>query len=630
MGGICGIVYLDYERSVEGDVLRMMCRMLRHRGPDDEGIMIAGNVGIGSRRLSIIDVMGGRQPIPNEDGRIWVASDGEIYNFPGIRSGLERSGHRFKTRADIEVIVHLYEERGVDCLEEMNGVFAFCVYDSRDGSLFLARDRMGSKPLYYFLTEKIFLFASEVKAFLVHPDFQKRLDVRSFGKYLAFGYVPVDHCIFEGVSKLLPGYYLIFKGGKLRIHRYWDIEFLGSTFRGDENEAEERLREVLKESVRRRLIGDVSPGVFLSGGIDSSSVTSFIVDFMPAEQLRTFSIGFTDPAFDESGHARRVARWFGTTHHEDIFDTGKMLELLPEVVDFLDEPFADSSVFPTYMLSKFTKKHVRVALGGDGGDELFAGYPMFQAHKLAGVYEHVPRLLRQVMLLVAERLPVSFNDLSLNFQAKRFMKGVELAPVERHQVWLGAFAPDEVWSLLQRNVRDSVGDFDLYEDIRRMIHSKEFRDVYDLVTYLYLKFYLVDDILAKVDRASMAVSLEVRAPFLDKDVVEFAAALPTKFRLRGFTTKYLLKKAMKDFLPCGTAGRRKKGFGVPVAKWMAGQLRGVLEEHLSPERLKRQGLFNEKGVERLMRDHFERRRDNHKPLWTLLMFQLWYDRYMGT
>jgi asparagine synthase (glutamine-hydrolysing) len=448
-------------------------------------------------------------------------------------------------------------------------------------------------------------------------------------RYLAYEYLPVDHSIFDGVKKLLPGHCMVFKAGNVTTRKYWDINFYRQVDVACEEEAEDRLQVLLRDAVKKRLISDVPLGVFLSGGIDSSAVVSFMSEFLPGDQVKTFSIGFADAAFDESTHARRVAERFGTNHHEETFSSDTLLSLVPEVAGFLDEPFADSSVFPTYLLSKFTRRNVTVALGGDGGDELFAGYPTFQAHRVAGFYEKFPRIIRRLIRDAVQHLPVSFDGISLDFQLKRFMKGMEFSDPERQQVWLGASSPAEQHGLLRQEALETLGDFDPLGDIHRLLHGVRVRDRFDLITYLYFKFYLLDDILAKVDRASMAASLEVRAPFLDKDVVEFVTALPSGYKLKGFRTKHLLKRAMRSRLPREIIHRRKKGFGVPISRWLAGPLKNLALEHFSPARLRRQGLFDEKCVSRLLREHLEGRRDNRKPLWTLLMFQMWYERYIA-
>ncbi|MGZ4964732.1 MAG: asparagine synthase (glutamine-hydrolyzing), partial [Limisphaerales bacterium] len=377
MCGITGIV--DTKAPIDRDVLSRMANALRHRGPDDESYHISdpnsgrANVGFGFRRLSIIDLSGGRQPMCNEDGTLWLVCNGEIYNFPEIKKRLVASGHKFKTGSDVEVLLHLYEEHGEDCIQHVNGMFAFAIWDSTNQKLFLGRDRLGKKPLYYRATPTHIIFGSEVKALLQHPQCPRELDPASLSKYLAYEYVPAPHCIFKGVHKLPAGHCLSWANGNTTVRKYWDVQFGKVSIGSNENEIAEQLRERLKESVRLRLISDVPLGVFLSGGIDSSSVVALMSELRPAKNIKTFAIGFDVPSFDESRHARRIAEYFGTDHQEHIFKSNTLIDTLPDVAAFMDEPLGDASIVPTYLLSKFTREHVIVALGGDGGDELFAG-----------------------------------------------------------------------------------------------------------------------------------------------------------------------------------------------------------------------------------------------------------------
>jgi asparagine synthase (glutamine-hydrolysing) len=467
------------------------------------------------------------------------------------------------------------------------------------------------------------IFGSEVKALLMHPDCPRELDSRSLSKYLAYEYVPSPHCIFKGIHKLPAGYWLTWKEGQTRLSRYWDLKFSSGPDSRSENEIAEELRERLKKAVRLRLISDVPLGVFLSGGIDSSSVVAMMAELMPPGQIKTFAIGFEDKSFDESGHARRVAGFFGTDHREQILQSRTLLEMLPEVASFLDEPLADASIIPTYLLSKFTRQHVTVALGGDGGDELFAGYPTFQAHRMAGFYK-VPRVLHERMIQpLAERLPVSGDNFSFDFKVKRFLRGLGRRPEIRDQFWLGSFTPAEQRALLH----GPAPEIDAYEDVEEAERNCGTQNSMERLIYLYCKFYLQDCILTKVDRASMACSLEARAPFLDYTFVEFANAIPFRLKLKGLTTKYILKKAMQDKLPREILGRGKKGFGIPVAKWFRHDLRELLLDYLSESRIRRQGIFNPAEVTRLVDEHLRGTKDNRKQLWTLFIFELWAEHY---
>jgi asparagine synthase (glutamine-hydrolysing) len=621
--GICGVVGRD---PVDREVLGRMTAALRHRGPDDEGFLVEERadgvaVGLGFRRLAIIDLESGNQPIANEDGTVHVVFNGEIYNHRELRADLERRGHRFATHADTEVIVHLYEEQGPRCVERLNGMFAIALWDGSRRELVLARDRFGKKPLYYAELGGTLLFGSELKSLLEDPRCPRTLDYAALSRYLALEYVPAPHAILAGVRKLPGGNVLRWRDERIAVERYWDLELRPDEPARPVEEYAEELRGRLREAVRRRLMSDVPLGAFLSGGIDSSSVVAMMVDALPAASVKTFSIGFEQPSFDESTHARRVAAFFGTDHHEEIFTAGKMLDLMPSVVEVLDEPFGDASILPTALLSRFTREHVTVALGGDGGDELLAGYPTFQAERVARLYR-VPRVLHEgVIVPLADRLPVSTANFSFDFKLKSFLRGAGVPDDVRHATWLGSFTHGEQAALLTRPPDDPFVE-------QRAAVAAAHGDRLARLIYLYAKTYLQDDILLKVDRASMAYSLEVRAPFLDVELVEFLSRVPSRLKLRGFDTKHLLKRAMGDLLPRGIAARPKKGFGIPVSAWFKGELREALLDELSPERLRRQGLFAPAEVQRLVSEHLSGARDNRKPLWTLFVFQLWHRRWL--
>ena len=626
MCGIAGI--LEHGRPVDRDALARMATAIRHRGPDDDGFYFdtppgdGPSVGLAFRRLSIIDLGGGHQPLCNEDESVWIVFNGEIYNFQELRRELEAKGHRFRTHSDTETIVHLYEEMGTECVQRLNGMFAFALWDTKRRSLLLARDRMGKKPLYWAETPGGLIFGSELKALLEHPDCPRSLDRAAVAKYLAYEYVPSPHSIFTGVHKLPAAHVLTWQDGKTTVRRYWDLRFDHSGPVRSEPDLLDEFRARLRESVRLRLVSDVPLGVFLSGGVDSSSVVAMMADLMPPKSIKTFSIGFEDPSFDESAQARAVAQFFGTDHHEEILAPHTLVDILPEVARFLDEPFADASIVPTYLLSKFTRRHVTVALGGDGGDELLAGYPTFQADRAARFYK-VPRAIHDhVVMPLVGRLPVSTDNFSFDFKVKQFLRGAPYARGLRNQVWLGAFSPAEQQALL-----DGAAGLDPYDDLARAGREAPPGDAVEQLIYLYCRSYLPDDILVKADRASMATSLEVRAPLLDYTLVEWLGTVPSQFKLRGMTTKYLLKRAMQDRLPPGIAARAKKGFGIPVAKWFKGELRELACDTLSESRIRDQGLFQWPEVSRLLTDHFAGKRDNRKQLWTLFMFQLWHDQY---
>jgi asparagine synthase (glutamine-hydrolysing) len=628
MCGICGVI--EYHRPIDRDVLMRMNNAMWHRGPDDGNFYVedangrGASVGLGMRRLAIIDLSGGRQPMCNEDESIWIVFNGEIYNFLDLRPELEARGHVFRTNSDTEAIVHLYEDYGPDCVQHLNGMFAFAIWDSKKQTLFIARDRMGKKPMYYIDTGEQFLFASEVKVLLQHPNCPRELDAEALSKYLAYEYVPSPRCIFKGIYKLPAAHSLTWKDGRVSVRRYWDLSFSENNPIKSEDEYADELRARLKEAVRLRLISDVPLGVFLSGGIDSSSVVAMMSEIVPPSQIKTFSIGFEDKSFDESTYARTVANFYGTDHREQILKPQTMLDILPQVGSFMDEPFADASIIPTYLLSKFTREYVTVALGGDGGDELFAGYPTFVAHRMAQFYK-VPRFVHErVIAPMAARLPVNTSNISFDFKVKQFLRGMTYRPEIRNQVWLGAFTPTEQRELLN----GAAVATDPYEDIDAAEQNCDSRDLLERMIYLYCKFYLQDDILVKVDRASMACSLEARAPMLDYTFVEFVNTIPVHLKLNGLKTKYILKKAMRDKLPPDIATRGKKGFGIPVAKWFKTDLKELVLDTFAESRIQQQGIFHAPTIARLLDEHFRGVKDNRKPLWTLFMFQMWHENYL--
>jgi asparagine synthase (glutamine-hydrolysing) len=623
MCGICGIVG---RAPVDREVLARMAGTLRHRGPDDDGFHVAEHedgtaVGLGFRRLAIIDLESGNQPLANEDGSLRIVLNGEIYNFRELRAELDARGHRFATNGDAEVVLHLYEDHGPHCVERLNGMFAFALWDDAERRLLLARDRFGKKPLYYADLGGTLLFGSELKSLLEHPDCPHELDLGSLSRYLALEYVPTPRSIFEGVRKLPGGHVLQWHDGRVTVERYWDLDFGGDTAELSDDEYAAELRSRLRAAVRRRLVSDVPLGAFLSGGVDSSSVVAMMARELAPDTVKTFSIGFAERSFDESEHARRVARHFGTDHHEETFTAAALLDVLPVVADVLDEPFADASVLPTYLLSRFTRESVTVALAGDGADELLAGYPTFAAERVARLYK-VPRLLHEhAVVPLAELLPVSTANFSFDFKVKRFLRGAAEPADRRHPAWLGSFTPAEQEALLEQTPEDP------FAEVRHAYARAPTGDALERLIYAYAKTYLQDDILVKVDRASMACSLEVRAPFLDVELVELLGRVPARLKLRGLTTKHLLKRAMADLLPQGIAGRAKKGFGIPVAEWLKTDLREPVLDELSPDRLRRQGLFAPEEVGRLLAEHLAGRRDHRKQLWTLFCFQLWHRRF---
>ncbi len=630
---MCGIYgYLSQAATIEPALMRRMGHVLRHRGPDDEGELIlnsaAVSIGLGHKRLSIIDLSpAGKQPMANEDDTIWITFNGEIYNFRELRKRLQGSGHKFRSNSDTEVIIHLYEELGTNCLEQLNGMFAFALWDAKRKTLFLARDRTGKKPLHYCVGGGYFIFASEVKALLQHPWVSKELDLKALNKYLAYEYVPAPHTIFKSIKKLEPGHYLLYRDGEAPTFQYWDIPIEDHPI-SDRTEAQytEELKELLERAVSTRLEADVPVGLFVSGGLDSGLVAAMAR--RAKENLECFSIGFEESSFDESRYARQIARSLGLKHHLKIFSAQEMLSMVQRLPEILDEPLADPSILPLYLLSQFAAEHTKVVLSGDGGDELFAGYQTYQAHKLVTLYDALPGFVKESIKAFAFHLPVSHRYLSLDFKIKQFLRGVGVSSEVRFFLWRGAFSNAERNELLSPEVRRDLHKENAYEEIYRYVRQSGLTKELERILYLSMKLYLQDNNLVTVDRASMANGLEVRSPLLDRDVVEFVCRLPMEYKLKGLTTKYILKKVAEEFLPREVVYRKKKGFGVPLAQWLNGELKEFMLDYLSQERIKRQGIFHYPYVNRLIDEQLTKTKDNREPLWTLLVFQTWYEKYV--
>jgi asparagine synthase (glutamine-hydrolysing) len=581
------------------------------------------------RRLAIIDLVTGEQPVYNEDRGVAVILNGEIYNYRELRQDLEKRGHSFRSASDTEVLPHLWEEFGEQMVEHLNGMFAIALWDSHQRKLFLARDRFGEKPLYWGIFDNTLLFASEPKVLLAHPSVKGSLNLQALRQYLSFDYVPAPLSIYSGINKLPAAHTLTLQSGKVETRCYWSLSYKTRQPIPSEADAAEQLRDLLADSVRMRLVSDVPLGVLLSGGVDSSAITALAVR-ASSEPVKTFSISFAESSFDESSYARAVAKFLGTDHHEERLSANLAANLVGEIGSWMDEPFSDPSLVPTYLLSRFTRKHVTVALGGDGGDELFAGYPMYRGHRLAEIYAKVPALVRRGLVEpLVQMLPVKTKNLSFDYKATKFVAGTKYDRVARHHIWFGSFAPNEQEELLTPEVLRET-DSDIYRDARRLWDACDSTDMIERMQSVDTQLYLAEDILTKVDRASMAVSLEVRAPFLDPRVAEFAASLPSNYKLRGRKTKYILKRAVEDLVPPFVTSRGKKGFGVPVAEWLKGLLKPLARDLLSPERVRRAGVFDPSYVTRLQDEH-ERGVANHrKLLWTLLMFELWHESFIET
>lgn len=631
---MCGIYgYIAFGKQFAPTVLANMGRALAHRGPDDEGEMIQNEgeieLALGHQRLSIIDLSpSGRQPMSNEDGTIWVTLNGEIYNFQDLRIELQRRGHQFRSKSDTEVIVHLYEDDGVALVDRLDGMFAFALWDSKKKLLLLARDRIGKKPLHYSAVGDDLAFASEIKALLQHPQVDRALDLQALDKYLTYEYIPAPQTIFKSIKKLEPGHYLLWQKGKASLVQYWDLPMTDAPIAvKSERDYADELQAILDRSVRKRLVADVPVGLFISGGLDSSLVAAFARQAQ--EHLECFSIGFHEPSFDESRYSAQVATKLGIRHHVKMFQAADMLQMLQKLPVLIDEPLADPSILPLYLLSQFAAERIKVVLSGDGGDELFAGYQTYQALCFATKFNALPDPVRHTVKKIAARLPVSHRYLSWDFKLKQFLKGTGVAPEIGFFRWRGAFDDGDRKQLLSDDVRHELGGHNSYEDIDRYNADSRLTNKLERILYLSMKLYLQDSNLVTVDRASMANGLEVRSPLLDTELVEFACRLPTNLKLHGLTTKYLLKKAADGYLPKKIIYRQKQGFGIPLARWLTSELRSFMLDHLSEHRIRRQGLFEYPYVKRLIDEQLSMTKDNREPLWTLLVFQAWYDRYLS-
>ena len=626
---MCGIAgFVDTDRmdtgaapsrlDAEFNLVHRMCEVIRHRGPDDEGIHVEPGVGLGMRRLSIIDLAGGRQPIHNETATIWIVFNGEIYNYRELRAELEARGHVFATSSDTESIVHAYEEWGEDAFQRLRGMFGIALWDRPNRTLLLARDRAGIKPLHYVHDGGRLSFGSEIKSLLAAGAFEPRLDLDSLDHYFAFLYTPRDGSIFEGVRKLPPGHYLRWRDGRIEVRQYWKIAAV-EPFRGSEREAADALDRVLEDAVRAHMISDVPLGAFLSGGIDSSAVVGFMAR-ASSRPVKTFSIGFDDPQYDELEHARAVARHFGTDHHEFVVRPDA-LSILERLVSHFDEPFADSSAIPTWYVSEIARRHVTVVLSGDGGDELFGGYDRYFPSPRVAQFDRLPIPgLRRLAALAWPRLPHGMKG-------KALLRHVSKDDQARYLDSVAFFQPDERLALYTDEVRSRLAasaEQTLASHFERFaalpLRSRLMR--FDFETYL------PDDVLTKVDRMSMAHSIESRVPLLDNEVIAFAAALPTHFKINGTKRKYVLKEVLRPMLPSSIVDRKKQGFGIPLGGWFRGGLTTVFSDILTSPRTRQRGYFETRFIDRLIREHLSGTRDHAMRLWQLLVFELWHREYL--
>ncbi len=625
---MCGIA--GWVGDAPPALLPTMLDLLRHRGPDDAGTHVEPGVALGMTRLAIIDLVTGRQPMSDGDARHWIVFNGEIYNFRQLRAELEATGHRFRTRSDTEVILAAHAEYGEDCVEHLRGMFAFAIWDRTRRRLFLARDRLGKKPIYYWQRDGLFLFASEPKALLRHPAVSRELDWGAFHHYLAFGYTPAERSIFAGIRKLPPAHTATLESGRLTLRRYWRLPHGAPTPapRASVEETAAAIREALREAVRLRLQSDVPLGVFLSGGIDSSAVVASMRE-VTSGRIATFTVGFGRAAasYDELPYARLVAERFGTEHHEEILEP-KIRDLLPVIVRHFDEPFADSSAVPTFAVAQATARHVKVALSGIGGDETFAGYPRYLGVRLAERYARLPRPLRRgAGALAAALVRESRSSRNVGGWIRRFVTGAEAPMPERYIGWTRFFAPAELARLASPALRAALGaDVDAAQ--RSAFAARGHGDPLDGAFRIDLATYLPDDLLVMADRMSMANSLELRAPFCDHRIVEASLAIPPAMKLPGRRLKGLLKTAFASVLPGPVLSHRKQGFMIPLGSWLTGELRETMDDLLSPEQIRARGLFEPGEVERMRREHLAGGRDHADQIWTLMMAELWMREYL--
>jgi asparagine synthase (glutamine-hydrolysing) len=637
MCGISGWFQINSKVAIQDSALGIesMTTTIAHRGPDDRGVVVFDDAALGMTRLSIIDLAGGHQPMANNTEDCWIVFNGEIYNFNELREELRVKGHRFRSRSDTEVILCAYEEWGSDCVRRLRGMFALAIYDrrwpktttrrvgSKTSTLLLTRDRIGKKPLYYYRDEERLIFGSEIKVILAHPSVRRAINRSVIPLYLTHGYVPAPFTMFEDIYELPPGHTLTVRDGEVKVSKYWDLPVPESSDRiFTEKQYIVRLQELFEEAVRIRLISDVPLGAFLSGGLDSSAIVAVMSRLMD-QPVKTFAIGFAeDTSFNELDYAREVANTYKTDHHEFVVKPDA-IDLLPKLVWHHDQPFGDSSAIPTYLVAQMTREHVKVALTGDGSDELFAGYERFAAARLAESFRRVPRFLQDGMAQLLGALPESTAYNGFVRRARRFVESAPLPLAERYLQWVGMFRSEVL-----RELFTDVVDIDPEAHFRTYFDSRLDNDPIAQLLSVNMKSYLPGDLLVKTDRMTMANSLEARSPFLDQELLQFAVTIPTDLKLKGRTTKYILKRALEGIVPRKIIQRKKHGFGVPVGHWFRTNLREYVRDTiLAPDALQR-GYFKEETLRRLVDEHQTGKRDHGHRLWTLLTFEIWHQLFI--
>jgi asparagine synthase (glutamine-hydrolysing) len=632
MCGIVGFVNAVSPPPQQADgreILERMNHCIVHRGPDEDGFYFKENVGLAMRRLSIIDLAGGRQPIHNHDRTKWIVYNGEVYNYRELRADLEKRGDRFYTNSDTEVILHLYDRYGADCLQYLRGMFAFAIWDEKDKSLFVARDRVGKKPLLYsHQANGDFVFGSEFRALLAHPAVSREVDYEAIDNFISYLCVPAPLTAFRQIRKLEPGHWLRWKDGKIETERYWLPDF-SKKIKISAREAEEETLRILREAVRLRMISEVPLGAFLSGGVDSSTVVALMAEASGEKPVKTFSIGFEEQDYSELRYARRVAEHVGAEYHEFIVKPDA-LEVLPILVEHYGEPYADPSAIPTYYVSRETRRYVTVALNGDGGDESFVGYERHVAMKFAETYHKLPQFLRGGIIEPSlTAIPASNNFRNRFVRFQRFLRAASMPKAERYYSWLSSFDDDAKAEVYTADLKNLTARANPPEVLAKYIARANGKGIIDATLLADLMHYLPNDLLVKVDIASMANSLEARSPFLDHKLIEFAASLPENVKQQGRDTKTLLKKVAARLVPREVIYRPKMGFGVPLRYWLAeGDLSEFTREVLLSERFAGRGLFNRSVVERLIDEQRRDARDNTWKIWTLLMLELWFRKFI--
>lgn len=623
MCGICGIYNYSNGKTVDRNLLENMCAVLEHRGPDEQGIHLDRNLGMGSRRLSIIDLENGTQPIANEDNTVFVTLNGEIYNFQELANRLIGKGHRFRTRTDTEVIVHLYEEKGIDCLLDINGMFALTIWDTSRQEFYLARDRIGIKPLHYTIQNGALYYGSEIKAILQDHRIEKEIDPNALMDYLSWLYIPAPRTIYKGINKLLPGHYLQVKNGVVKNHQYWSFEYSPRNGKSEKELCDE-LEYKFDRVVARQMVSDVPLGAFLSGGVDSSMVVSSMAK-NTNDRIKTFTIGFDHKGADERPYARRVAHLLGSDHHEQEVHPSAAQDLI-KLLWYFDEPFADEAVLPTFYMSQSARQTVKVALAGDGADELFAGYRVYQTERLNRWYSLLPKQVRKSILATLQKVAALNWTTDIRDWLGWLEKGLRLTDIgaeERYLSKLIVFSPENQYLLLRNK-----HEYDHNSQLSELLSYPSHTDFFERLLSAGMRFNLPNRMLTKIDRASMAASLEVRVPFLDNEIIDLAMTLPFNFKLRGFRTKHIVKKVLAKRFPKELFRRPKHGFDVPFKDWFRGDLIKFARDFLRKERIDKQGIFNSHFVEKILKNHEMGISNNARQIYGLMVFQIWYNTFI--